>query len=131
MKKNGILNRDINNILGKLGHTDKILIADLGLPIPENVYCIDLTLIQGIPSFNDVLTLISEEMLVEKYYVSEDIRTQNKKVEKEIMSVFPNTEVTYMKHEDFKELSKEVKVIIRSGENTPYANIILQSKCLF
>lgn len=131
MKKNGILNRDINEVLGKLGHTDMILISDLGLPIPENVKCIDLTLIQGIPKFLDVLDVVEKEMVVEKIYVSKDISVQNPSIEKGIQTMFPKIETSYMKHEDFKELSKSVKVIIRSGENTPYANIILQSACLF
>ena len=131
MKKNGILNRDINEVLGKLGHTDMILIADLGLPIPEHVKCVDLTLKQGDPRFLDVLNVITDEMVIEKFYVSKDISEMNRDIETAIQKLLADIPSEYMKHEDFKKLSKDVKLIIRTGENTPYANIILQSACLF
>ncbi|PAE14687.1 D-ribose pyranase, partial [Virgibacillus sp. 7505] len=56
MKKLGILNRDIARVLASLGHTDLIVIADCGLPIPSGVECIDLSIRLGVPNFVDVLT---------------------------------------------------------------------------
>ena len=37
----------------------------------------------------------------------------------------------YVTHERLKEYSHDVKAIIRTGEATPYANVILQSGCIF
>lgn len=131
MKKHGILNREINVILGKLGHTDQIVIADAGLPIPDNVKCIDLSLRLGEPSFNEVLALICEEMIIEKAYVSKDICDKNPTEEKAIKTQLNEIEIVYIDHKNFKEQTKEAKVIIRTGEDNPFANIILQAGCLF
>ena len=44
MKRYGILNSHISKVLSDLGHTDSIVIADAGLPIPEDVHEIDLAI---------------------------------------------------------------------------------------
>ncbi|RKO62361.1 ABC-type ribose transport system, auxiliary component [Caldibacillus debilis GB1] len=53
MKKHGILNSEIAKVLADLGHTDTIVIADCGLPVPAGVKKIDLALELGKPSFLD------------------------------------------------------------------------------
>lgn len=129
MKKQGILNRELSGIFAKLGHTDQIVIADCGLPIPENVTCIDLSYKLGEPSFLTILDAVLDDLKVEKAIIAEEIKTANEAVEKEILlRVAP---IDYVTHEHFKHLTKQAKVIIRTGETTPYANIILQSGVIF
>jgi len=53
MKKTGILNAEISEIIAKMGHTDMLAIGDIGLPIPNEVKRIDISLIKGIPTFID------------------------------------------------------------------------------
>ncbi|NSL62341.1 D-ribose pyranase, partial [Bacillus cereus] len=62
MKKIGIMNSEISTIISKLGHTDRIVICDAGLPIPDGVQRIDVALKAGLPSFLDVLQVILAEM---------------------------------------------------------------------
>jgi D-ribose pyranase len=129
MKKHGILNRDIAEILAKLGHTDTIVIGDCGLPIPENVRCIDLSLKKGVPTFLDVLEEVLNDMEVESAICAEEIKQDNEKVYSELCNnTFP---IQFMSHERFKKETQEAKVIIRTGEITPYANIILQAGVIF
>ncbi|PIW12307.1 MAG: D-ribose pyranase, partial [Candidatus Infernicultor aquiphilus] len=40
-------------------------------------------------------------------------------------------EVKFISHEELKELSKQARAIIRTGECSPYANIILISGVIF
>jgi D-ribose pyranase len=47
MKRHGHLNREVSRVLARMGHTDSIVIADCGLPIPNGVECIDLSLSLG------------------------------------------------------------------------------------
>ena len=42
MKKNGILNPQLNRVISEMGHRDMLIIADAGLPIPKEVERIDL-----------------------------------------------------------------------------------------
>ncbi len=129
MKKNGILNRELAGHFAKLGHTDRIVIADCGLPIPEGVPCIDLAYKLGEPSFLAILEVVLEDLVVEGAVVAKEAQTKNAYVAAKLASALP--EITYVTHEDFKELTKETKLIIRTGETTPYANVILQSGVIF
>ena len=129
MKKQGILNRELAGIFARLGHTDKIVIADCGLPIPDGVTCIDLAYKLGKPGFMDILEVVLDDLKVEHAYLAEEVKEANKTIHS---SILKNVEpVTYVSHEQFKKMSSEAKVIIRTGEITPYANIMLQSGVIF
>ncbi|RUT35569.1 D-ribose pyranase [Paenibacillus zeisoli] len=127
MKKHGILNSHISKILSDLGHTDYIVVADIGLPIPSGVPKIDLALTYGIPAFQQVVDLIADDMVIEKVILAEEIRTDNVPQANYMEKKFLGTPMEWCTHEKFKELSRHAKVIIRTGEATPYANCILQA----
>lgn len=132
MKKHGILNSDIAKVLSDLGHTDKIAIGDAGLPVPDGVKKIDLALTLAEPSFLSVLKVVLSDMKVEKVILAEEIKEQNATQLTDVKSVLIDDEqITYVSHEAFKEQLKDVKAVIRTGEATPYSNIILQSGVLF
>ena len=132
MKKHGILNSDIAKVLSDLGHTDKIAIGDAGLPVPDGVKKIDLALTLSEPSFLSVLKVVLSDMKVEKVILAEEIKEQNATQLKDIKATLIDDEqITYVSHEAFKEQLKDVKAVIRTGEATPYSNIILQSGVLF
>lgn len=135
MKKQGILNSDISRVLSYMGHTDRICIGDCGLPIPEETERIDLAVKFGQPSFMDVLKEVGRDMKIEKIVLAEEIKEKNPAVLSEIETYFSSTdekpEVEFVSHVELKALTKECKAVIRTGETTPYANIILQSGCIF
>lgn len=131
MKRNGILNSHISKILSDLGHTDQIVIADAGLPIPKDVPRIDLALTLGVPSFEDVVKIVSEDMVVEKVILASEIKEKNADTLTYMNETFSQTKIGFVSHEDFKEITKQAKVIIRTGEVTPYANCILQAGVIF
>lgn len=133
MKRQGILNSDIARVLAYMGHTDCICIGDCGLPIPDEVERIDLALEFGIPTFMDTLKVVAEDMKIEKIVLAEEIKTQNPAVLSEVETLFANQdiEVEFVTHVELKTQTKDCKAVIRTGETTPYANIILQSGCIF
>ncbi len=133
MKRQGILNSDISRVLSYMGHTDCIAIGDCGLPIPDEVERIDLALTFGVPTFMDTLKVVKQDMKIEKIVLAEEIKTANPKVLAEIEELFKgeDIEVEYVTHVELKKQTKDCKAAIRTGETTPYANIILQSGCIF
>jgi D-ribose pyranase len=131
MKKQGILNSHISEVLSRLGHTDTIVIADCGLPIPDETIRIDLSLKPGNPGFIETLEAILEDMVVEKVTFAEEIINQNPSIKEKTVSLIEGAAVEYVTHEQFKEQSKQAKAVIRTGETTPYANIILHSGVIF
>lgn len=133
MKRHGILNSDISRVLSYMGHTDHICIGDCGLPIPDETERIDLAVKFGVPTFMDVLKEVGNDMKIEKIVLAEEIKENNPKVLAEINEYFAGQEieVEFVSHVGLKEMTKECKAVIRTGETTPYANIILQSGCIF
>ncbi len=133
MKKNGILNSDISRVLSYMGHTDRICIGDCGLPIPEETERIDLALAFGEPTFLRTLEVVADNMKIEKIVLAEEIKTKNPQVLQKIEELFAgqSIEVEFVPHEELKKQTKACKAVIRTGEITPYANIILQSGCIF
>jgi len=129
MKKGGILNPQLNRIISEMGHGDILIIADAGLPIPKEVERIDLILKCGTPSFEEVLQTILSELKIEKAYVAKEIKEKNSQTLNLISSLIE--EVKFITHEELKELSKQARAIIRTGECSPYANIILISGVTF
>ena len=133
MKKAGILNSDISRVLSYMGHTDRIAIGDCGLPIPEEVERIDLALKFGVPTFVETLATVAGDMKIEKIILAEEIKQQNPKVLAAVEELFAgqNMEVQFVPHSELKLLTCDCRAVIRTGETTPYANIILQSGCIF
>ncbi|MCL1950665.1 MAG: D-ribose pyranase [Turicibacter sp.] len=131
MKKHGILNSHIAKVLSDLGHTDEIVIADCGLPIPDGVAKIDLALTLGTPTFLEVLDAVLADMEVESFTLASEIRIENENVLNELEGRIGEKQIEWVSHESFKEQTKQAKVIIRTGEITPYANIILKAGVIF
>ncbi len=65
LKKGTVLNSDISSVISRLGHTDTLVVCDAGLPIPKSTTRIDMALTQGVPSFMQVLGVVTNEMQVE------------------------------------------------------------------
>ncbi|PMB85065.1 D-ribose pyranase [Dolosicoccus paucivorans] len=131
MKQHGILNSPISQVLSTMGHTDQLTIADCGLPIHDESQRIDLSLTIGTPSFIDVLEAVAADMAIEKVIIASEIRTHNPKLLTYLKDQFSELEIEFVDHETFKKLTHHSKAVIRTGEATPYANIILQSGVIF
>ena len=72
-------------------------------------------------------------MKIEKIILAQEIREKNPKVLREIEELFADSSATveFVSHQQLKALTGDCKAVIRTGETTPYANIILQSGCIF
>lgn len=128
MKKTGILNSHLAKLADDLGHTDRVCIGDLGLPVPNGIPKIDLSLTSGIPSFQEVLDIYLENILVEKVILAEEIKEANSDQLSRLLAKLDNSvNIEYVSHNHLKQMTQDVKAVIRTGENTPYSNIILQS----
>ena len=133
MKRIGVLNSNLSFIIASMGHTDKLVICDSGLPIPKNSEVVDLALTKNIPSFMDTLKVILEELKVEEAILTNELANGNKKFYKEINLLLNGTKIKKVNHEKFKEITRNGGNVtfVRTGEATPYANIILISGVTF
>lgn len=131
MKKTKVINSDISRVIAQMGHFDQLSIGDAGMPVPQTTEKIDLAVDNGIPSFMDVLTNVLEELEVQRIYLAEEIKTENPAMLKKIQDRLPETPVTFIPHSEMKANLKDSHAFIRTGEMTPYANILLESGVVF
>lgn len=131
MKKIGIINGPISAVIASLGHTDTVVIADAGLPIPPGPERIDLALSAGLPAFLDTLRVILTEMQVERAVVASEMLEVSPTVYQAIKALLGEIPIDTLPHESFKQQTRSARAVIRTGEFTPYANIILVAGVVF
>ncbi|QEG21598.1 D-ribose pyranase [Mariniblastus fucicola] len=135
MKRSRLLNSELSYAISRIGHTASITLCDAGLPIPPGPQRIDLAIENGYPSFLRTLDALLSEMMVEEIVVATEIHEHNDSVFVQMMESFESHSmspaVTKVSHEEFKQLTQSSEAIVRTGECTPYANVILKSGVVF
>ena len=123
MKRGGIINAQLSGALARLGHTDELVVCDAGLPIPAGPTVVDLAFRFGVPSFETILDGLLEELVIESSVVAEEAADGNTEVFALFKSRLPGFGM--VAHEELKRLVKDVRLVIRTGEATPFSNVIL------
>lgn len=127
MKKGGILNAQLMYELTKLRHRDKMVICDVGFPIPKDATVVDVSLIDGVPDAMTTLKAVLNEIIVEEYAVSASMAERNPKYRQELKAIFQNQACKELAGQDFVDYTKDAKFFVRTGEFLPYSNILLVS----
>lgn len=122
MKRSGILHPELNEALSRLGHTDTFVVGDVGLPVPPQVRRIDLAVVLGVPSFVDVLDAILAEVEVEGAVIATE--AEGRPAGQLLSERFAQAE--RVPHEGLKQLSGAARFVVRTGEASPYANVVLR-----
>jgi D-ribose pyranase len=129
VKKHGILNRHLSGALAELGHTDGVLVCDAGMPIPDGPRVVDLAFLAGVPSFAQVLEGLLGELAVEGATAAEEVRDANPAAASLMAGHFPD--LAYVPHERLKQLTSGARLVVRTGEASPYANVLLRCGVFF
>jgi D-ribose pyranase len=149
LKTKGILNPELSKLVAEMGHGDILLIADRGIPFPQHTRttCIDLSVSRNLPMVADVLKVVLEELEVESVIISNETKQVSPQVYKNFKDILAKKKnkgkdiaEDNIPHIDFKNLfltgktvdekaidlvGREVKGIVRTGEFTPFAYIML------
>jgi D-ribose pyranase len=131
MKKTTLLQSDLSYIIATLGHLDTLVIADAGLPIPGETMRIDLALTKGVPGAAQTLKVVLDEMKVEKMILAEEVKDRNPKFLAEVRELLPGVPVEFVTHSELKTRTAQARAVVRTGEFSPYANVILVSGVVF
>lgn len=127
MKRGGILHPGISHLLASTGHTDYLTVCDRGFPVPIGPERIDLALVDGIPTVIDVLSAIHTEFVIDRIVVAEEAGTASPAYVEELRELIAPVPVVTMPHLELKHLSQDARATIRTGDVTPYANILIVS----
>ena len=131
MKKTTLLHSDLSYIIATLGHLDTLVIADAGLPIPNETERIDIALTQGVPGAAQTLRVVLDEMKVEKVILAEEVKERNSTFLAEVQGLLPEVPYEFVTHSEFKTRTVDARAVVRTGEFSPYANVILVSGVVF
>jgi D-ribose pyranase len=127
MKKGGILNPALSHLLASTGHTDYFTICDRGYPVPVGPERIDLALVEGIPTVLDVLRAVADEWHLDRVVIAEEMAEVSPQRVEELRAILGEVPLQIMSHLELKRLSQTGKATVRTGDTTPYANIIVVS----
>jgi D-ribose pyranase len=131
MKKTALLQSDLSYVIATLGHMDTLVIADAGLPIPAETVRIDLALTQGVPGATQTLQVVLDEMKVERVILAEEVKERNPKFLADVQGLLPDIPVEFVPHSELKTRTASARAVVRTGEFSPYANVILVSGVVF
>jgi D-ribose pyranase len=128
MKRTGILHHELSTVISSLGHLDLVVISDAGLPVAPGVQRIELALAPDLPTVLQVLELLLHEAIFEKLTFAEEQlkaspRYHTRLAEVAERNAIPLESVAHMT--GFKPLAALAKVHVRTGDFTPYSNVIL------
>jgi len=133
MKKSGILHSELARIVAGMGHGDKLVVCDAGYPIPHGKPVADVILTVGVPGVVQTLTTILQELHIEGVIVAEEMERRSVKMFQQIQSAAGPVPMKKISHEEFKQLTRNENNIsfVRTGEATPFANVILVAGVVF
>jgi D-ribose pyranase len=132
-RNRGTLNGQLARVISETGHTDRLVVTDAGLPIPSGVERVDLALRENLPRFLDVLDAVLDEVAVEAVLLSEEIKQASPAMLAQIEERFERLGVTleFVPHTEFKRATGTARAAVRSGEFTPYANVLLTAGVVY
>jgi D-ribose pyranase len=123
MRPDGLWHPRLLAVLAEAGHGDRIVIADAGLPVPPGVETIDLLWRRGEPPFLAVLQAVLNECVVERATVAIERGA--------VWNVLRHIPTDTVPHDELKQLTQHARVVVRTGEATPYANVVLHAGVAF
>lgn len=121
MLKTEILNAPLLAELAKLGHTDTVVVADYGLPLPAGIPVVDLAFVAGQLGFAQVLEVLARNLVIERSTLASEARGTVVEDWCTAQGLAPG----HVSHEELKASLPKSKLVIRTGEATAYANVIL------
>ncbi|MBS0447926.1 MAG: D-ribose pyranase [Proteobacteria bacterium] len=131
MKRTALLHVELSALIASLGHGDVVVIGDAGLPVPPGVARIDLAVTANLPRMHDVLGVVLQEMAVEGAVVADELAQRNPEVEGRVRELLLGVAIETISHAAFKAACATARAVVRTGEFSPYANVLLRAGVVF
>lgn len=128
MLKTGILNPALLSLLARVRHTNTLVIADRGFPFWPEVETIDLSLVDGVPTVLQVLNAIRPNFVIGRAFAAREFTKHNSAATRSALATaLKGVPLTFEPHAAFKKRVPPAIGLIRTGDTTQYANLILES----
>ncbi len=124
----GILNPGLNHLLSRIRHTNTLVIADRGFPFWPMIETLDLSLVDGIPTVLDVLLAIRPNFVIGRVSMAEEFLKHNTpETQARFRQALDGLTLDFEPHTTFKKRVPNAIGLIRTGDTTQYANMIIES----
>ena len=129
MLRTGILNPSINSLIARVRHTNLLVISDRGFPFWPMIETVDISLVDDVPTILQVLEALRANFNIGQIYMAEEFTQENSQAtQDQFAKAMEGIPVTFESHEDvFKKRVPSAIGLIRTGDTTQYANLILES----
>ena len=128
MLKTGILNPAIGSLIGRVRHTNTLVIADRGFPFWPQIETVDISLVDDVPRVLDVVRAIRANFKAVRFFMAEEfLATNTKDVQLEFEQALSGVPLVFEPHVDFKKRVPQAVGLIRTGDTIPYSNLIMES----
>ena len=129
MLKGGILNPAIRSLLARVRHTNTLVIADRGFPFWPAIETVDISLIDDVPTILQVLAAVRADFVAGQAFMAEEFLVHNTGATRTAYArALDGVDVIHEPHEgSFKPRVPRAIGLIRTGDTTPYGNVILVS----
>lgn len=127
MKKDGLVHPELLTLIASMGHTDYIVIADRGFPVPTQPTRINLGLVDDKPTVMDVLDALLAETDLDRIIVTTEMQDISPKRLSDVRNRADHRAVDIISHKAFKALASNAIGVIKTADTCPYANLIVVS----
>jgi len=128
MRSTGVWHPRLIEVIAAMGHTDTLVVADAGLPVPAGVECIDLLWSRGQPELMPVLCAVLSDLGVESATIANEM---DGPMLDAVSAALDSVPVDRVGHDELKAAVGGARAVVRTGETTPYANVILRAGVVF
>lgn len=124
----GIVNPHVASLISRVRHTNALVIADVAFPCWPDIETVDLSLVHGIPTVTQVLDAILPNFRCGPIYMAAEFKDHNDAATQDAFARgCRGVSITFEPHVDFKKRVPRAIGLIRTGDPTLYANMILVS----
>lgn len=128
MLKTGILNPHILSLLARVRHTNTLVIADRGFPFWPQIETVDISLVNDVPTVWQVIEALRPNFVIGKAWMAQEfLHANNKQTQTAFAKALKEIQMTHEPHIEFKKRVPQAIGLIRTGDTTQYANVILES----
>jgi D-ribose pyranase len=105
-----------------------LVISDRGFPFWPTIETIDISLVDDVPTVLEVLRAIRQNFEICEVVMAQEFKVENTPmVQNQVAEALAGIPVTFEPHVDLKKRVPQAIGLIRTGDTTQYANMILIS----
>jgi D-ribose pyranase len=128
MINTGILNPQILSLLARVRHTNALVISDRGFPFWPQIETVDVSVVDDLPTVLQLIAAVRANHNFTQAYMPREFQKNNSAATRaSFAKSLAGVLTKFEPHIQFKKRVPNAIGLIRTGDTTQYANVILIS----